>query len=77
MATTYTETPKDDIITHVEHSTPTVGQDIAKADAAAKFLANAHVEDVSVVVFGRDSEVVGLHRIPGDAICWEVEHSAV
>jgi hypothetical protein len=30
MATTYTETPKDDTITHVEHSTPTVGQDIAK-----------------------------------------------
>jgi hypothetical protein len=60
MATTYTETPKDDTITHVEHSTPTVGQDIAKADAAAKFLANAHVDDVS---FSYEEEHALLKRV--------------
>jgi hypothetical protein len=60
MATTYTETPKDDTITHVEHSTPTVGQNIAKADAAAKFLANAHVDDVS---FSYEEEHALLKRV--------------
>jgi len=37
----------------------------------------AHVENVSVVVFRSNGEVVGFHRIPGDAVRGEVEHSAV
>ena len=37
----------------------------------------AHVEYVSIVVFRSNGEVVGFHRIPGDAVRGEVEHSAV
>jgi hypothetical protein len=37
----------------------------------------AHVKDISIMVFRRDSKVVGFHGIPGDAVCWEVEDGAV
>jgi hypothetical protein len=56
--TTHHETTKDDAITHVEHSTAT--PNIEKADAAAKFLANAHVEDAA---FTYEEERSVLRRI--------------
>ncbi|KAL1794997.1 hypothetical protein ACET3X_006813 [Alternaria dauci] len=60
MVTSHTEAPKEDTITHVEHSTPTATQDIEKADAAAKFLANTHVDDVS---FSCEEERALLKRV--------------
>ena len=56
--TTHHETPKEDAITHVEHSTPT--HNTEKADAAAKFLANAHVDDAA---FTYEEERSVLRRI--------------
>ena len=56
--TTYHESSKDDTITHVEHSTTT--QNIKKADAAAKFLANTRVEDAA---FTYEEERSVLRRI--------------
>jgi hypothetical protein len=55
---THHEMPKEDAITHVEYSDP--AQNIEKADAAAKFLANAHVEDAA---FTYEEERAVLKRI--------------
>ena len=37
----------------------------------------AHVKDVSVVVFGSNSKVVGFHRVPGQAVGREVENGSM
>jgi hypothetical protein len=55
---THHETPKENAITHVEYSDS--AQNIEKADAAAKFLANAHVEDAA---FSYEEDSAVLKRI--------------
>jgi hypothetical protein len=60
MARTHTEAPKEDTITHVEHSAPVAAHNITKVDVAAKFLANAHVDDAS---FSYEEERALLKRV--------------
>ena len=60
MTTVHSGAPKEDAITHIEHSTPTPAQKVEKADAAAKFLANAHVDDAS---FSYEEERAVLKRV--------------
>jgi MFS family permease len=56
--TTHAGDPKDDTITHLEHATATTAT--KQGDAAARFLADAHVEDAS---FSYDEERAVLKRI--------------
>ncbi|KAI4617877.1 uncharacterized protein J4E88_004097 [Alternaria novae-zelandiae] len=60
MATMHSGAHKEDAITHIEHSNPTPAQKVEKADAAAKFLANAHVDDAS---FSYEEERAVLKRV--------------
>ncbi|EMD85585.1 hypothetical protein COCC4DRAFT_151869 [Bipolaris maydis ATCC 48331] len=58
MTCQHVEDPKDDNITHLEHAATT--QTTRKGDAAAEFLADAHVEDAS---FSYKEERAVLKRI--------------
>ncbi|RAR03317.1 major facilitator superfamily transporter [Stemphylium lycopersici] len=55
---THTKGPKEDTITHVENTTPAPTTEMG--DAAAKFLANAHVQDAS---FTYEEERAVLKRV--------------
>lgn len=55
---THAESPKDDAITHIEHAAPV--HTTEKGDAAARFLADAHVEDAS---FSYEEEQAVLRRV--------------
>jgi hypothetical protein len=60
MTTMRSEPPKEDTITHVEHASPSPMQKFEKADAAAKFLADAHVDNAS---FSYEEERAVLKRV--------------
>jgi len=60
MTTMHSGAHKEDAITHIEHSSPTPARKVEKADAAAKFLANAHVDDAS---FSYEEERAVLKRV--------------
>lgn len=60
MTTIHSEAPKEDAITHIEYSSSPSAHKVEKADAAAKFLANAHVDDAS---FSYEEERAVLKRV--------------